>query len=80
MHLTATQILELLLRLCRNRIGYRTDRKCDQKLVGMKSGVFASQGFHLQIGDRLQNFRRDQIDAVINISKCFQCVEIYFVQ
>jgi len=53
MHLTARKLIKLLQRPCRKRRGCRADRKHDQYLIGMQSGIFVVQVIHLQMLYRL---------------------------
>ena len=41
----------------------------------MQSRIFTSERFDLEIGDRLEDLGRDQVDAIVNIRQCLQSVE-----
>ena len=52
------------------------DRKRDENLVEVKQrAAIASEMFHLHVHDRVQDGRREQLDAVVDTGEIFQGVQ-----
>ena len=75
MHFAVAKARELLGSLCRNGIVHGTNGKCDEKLIGVQSRVFAAKKPYLEVCNGLKDLGRNEIDAIINACKCFQSVK-----
>ena len=62
MNFTAFEFLDLLHRDLRKLIGRRADRKRNQDLVGMQTGIAVAEMIDLQVLYGLYDRRCDQID------------------
>ena len=74
MHFTAGQPRDLSEGLCCIRIVLGADCECDEDLLHMQVRVMSSQTLHLQLLDRLDDFRRDEFDVLVNPCQSFESV------
>ena len=72
---TAAQAVELVDRDLGHRVRHRADRQRDQQLVGVQARVVVAEMLDLEVLDRLDDARRDQLELLVDARELFQGVE-----
>ena len=75
MGLAATEIRDLLQGKACGITGCGTHGQGDQDLINVKTWVFASEIFGLQLLDRMDGIRRDHMLLMVNSSQFFQGIQ-----
>lgn len=75
MSLASTEIRDLFQGKACGIAGCSTHGKCDQDLINVKTWIFASKIFGLQLLDRMDGIRGDHMEIVIDTCQLFQGVE-----
>ena len=75
MNLASAEIRDLFQGKACGIAGCSTHGKGDQDLINVKTWIFASKIFGLQLLDRMDGIRRDHMEIVIDTCQFFQGIE-----